>query len=118
MPLMAKLSALKPQLGGLASALGYAQGDEKAQDKSRNQLAPWRAWYKTARWVKLRQAILLRDLYTCKTCGRVASTGMVVDHVKPHRGSETLFWSEANLQVLCGSPCHSKHKQQQERSAH
>jgi 5-methylcytosine-specific restriction endonuclease McrA len=113
---MAKLTALKPSLGNIAPRLGYASGDEKAQDKSRNQLAPWRAWYKTTRWTKLRQTILLRDLYTCAMCGRIASTGMVVDHIKPHRGSAALFWSEANLQVLCGSPCHSKHKQQQERA--
>ena len=113
---MAKLSALRPQLGSIAPSLGYAQGDERAADKARDQMAPWRAWYKTARWVKLRQRILRRDLYTCAMCRRIASTGMVVDHIQPHRGNETLFWSETNLQVLCGSPCHSKHKQQQERA--
>jgi 5-methylcytosine-specific restriction protein A len=100
----------------LAPAIGYAQGDAKAGDKERNQLAPWRSWYKTARWLKLRQVILLRDLYTCQMCGRMGSTGMVVDHVKPHRGSERLFWSESNLQVLCASPCHSQHKQALERA--
>jgi hypothetical protein len=36
-------------------------------------------------------------------CGRIASTGMVVDHIKPHRGSEALFRTEQTLQVLCGS---------------
>jgi hypothetical protein len=40
---------------------------------------------------------------------------MVVDHVRPHRGSEALFWDEGNPQVLCGSPCHSKHKHAIER---
>lgn len=111
-----KLGALKPSLGSIAPRLGYAQGDEKAQDRNRDQLAPWRSWYKTTRWTKLRQTILVRDLYTCRMCGRIASTGMVVDHIEPHRGSEALFWDERNLQVLCGSPCHSKHKQQQERA--
>src|SRR3569832_196419 len=111
-----KLGSLKPALGGIAPRLGYASGDTKAQDRSRDQLAPWRAWYKTTRWTKLRQQILLRDLYTCQMCGRLGSTGMVVDHIKPHRGSEHLFWDETNLQTLCASPCHSKHKQQQERA--
>jgi hypothetical protein len=33
--------------------------------------APWRAQYKTARWQRLRVAVLLRDLFTCKMCGRL-----------------------------------------------
>lgn len=113
---MGKLKALKPAIGTLAPRIGYMPGDTKAQDRSRNQLAPWRAWYRTARWARLRQTILLRDLYQCQMCKRISSTGMVVDHIKPHRGSEALFWDEQNLQVLCASPCHSKHKQAQERA--
>lgn len=113
---MGKLTNLRSSIGTLSPGIGYAPGDTKAADKSRNQLAPWRAWYKTARWLKLRQVILLRDLYRCQMCGRVSSTGMVVDHVRPHRGDEHLFWDEGNLQVLCGSPCHSKHKQALERA--
>jgi 5-methylcytosine-specific restriction protein A len=113
---MGRLKALTPQIGSLAPRIGYMPGDEKAQDRSRSQLAPWRAWYRTARWQSLRQAVLLRDLYTCRMCGRIGVTGMVVDHIKPHRGSECLFWDEGNLQVLCASPCHSKHKQAQERA--
>ena len=113
---MGRLGNLKPSLTGIAPSLGYVPGDIKAQDKSRDQLAPYRAWYKTTRWIKLRQVILLRDLYTCQMCGRIGSTGMVVDHKKPHRGSAALFWSEGNLQVLCASPCHSKHKQTLERA--
>jgi 5-methylcytosine-specific restriction protein A len=113
---MPKLTALRPTLGSIAPSLGYIPGDTKAQDKSRDQFAPWRAWYKTTRWTKLRQVILLRDLYTCQMCGRISTTGMVVDHKAPHRGNAALFWSEANLQVLCSSPCHSKHKQALERS--
>lgn len=31
----------------------------------------------------------------------------VVDHIKPHRGDETLFWDRANWQPLC-KPCHDK----------
>lgn len=113
---MGKLGTLRPSLGTSAPRLGYAQGDTRAQDKSRDQLAPWRAWYKTARWTKLRRAILVRDLFTCQMCGRVSASGMTVDHIRPHRGNETLFWDERNLQVLCSSPCHSKHKQAQERA--
>jgi hypothetical protein len=67
-----KPTALKPTLGTIAPQLGYVSGDEKAQDQSRNQLAPWRAWYKTTRSATRRQTILLRDLYT-------------LQYVRPHR---------------------------------
>jgi 5-methylcytosine-specific restriction protein A len=113
---MGKLTSLRPALGSIVPALGYIPGDTKAQDKHRDQLAPWRAWYKTTRWTKLRQVILLRDLYTCAMCGHVGAKGMTVDHIKPHRGNAALFWSEGNLQVLCTSPCHNKHKQAKERA--
>ncbi|MER2536042.1 MAG: HNH endonuclease signature motif containing protein [Rhizobiaceae bacterium] len=79
---------------------------------------PWRAWYKTARWVKLRLAILLRDLYTCRMCRRIEPdmSKLVCDHVKPHRGDERLFWDESNLQTLC-RPCHDRAKQREEQAS-
>jgi 5-methylcytosine-specific restriction endonuclease McrA len=80
---------------------------------------PWKAWYKTARWQRLRAAILLRDLYQCQRaeCGRIeGNTSLLVcDHITPHRGSDALFWDEGNLQCLC-KPCHDRLKQQQEQS--
>jgi 5-methylcytosine-specific restriction endonuclease McrA len=77
---------------------------------------PWRRWYKLARWVKLRERVLIRDLFTCADCGRIhpGKGTAAVDHIKAHRGNEALFWDEDNLQVLCISPCHAKHKQSQE----
>lgn len=77
----------------------------------------WRKWYKTARWRKLRAAVLLRDVYTCGMCGRLQgdTSQLVADHRRPHRGDERLFWDEGNLWTLCKSPCHDKHKQRIER---
>lgn len=78
---------------------------------------PWKAKYHTKRWRDLRQEVLIRDCYTCQQCKRVcmgkspAPTSPVVDHVRPHRGDDRLFWSKANLQTLCKSPCHDQHKQ-------
>jgi 5-methylcytosine-specific restriction protein A len=112
---MGRLKALRSTVAPLAPRVGFIQGDEKAQDKSRNMMAPWRAWYKTARWTSLRKVILVRDLYTCHMCGRIAYKGMVVDHKVPHRGNEARFWDENNLQVLCQT-CHSGEKQRQEQS--
>ena len=80
--------------------------------------APWRKWYKTARWQKLRLIVFARDLFTCQMveCGRVVSNTakLVCDHRRPHRGDEGRFWDEQNLQTLC-KPCHDKLKQAEEQ---
>ena len=59
-----------------------------------------------ARWERER-ARFLRDNPLCvehERNGRVAEA-TVVDHVKPHRGDQSLFWTRANWQSLC-KPCH------------
>jgi len=75
----------------------------------------WRKWYKTARWQKLRWAVLGRDLFTCQKCKRVEadSSKLVADHRKRHRGTAELFWDIANLWTLC-KPCHDSWKQAEE----
>jgi 5-methylcytosine-specific restriction protein A len=113
---MGKLKALPPRVQLQAPRLGFVQGDAKAADRARNTANSWRAWYKTKRWEETRQRVLVRDLFTCAMCSRMSATGMVVDHIRAHRGNEALFWDEGNLQVLCASPCHNKHKQQIERA--
>lgn len=79
---------------------------------------PWRAWYHLARWRKLRWAILVRDLFTCRICKRVEGNTalLVADHIRPHRGDERLFWDEANLQCLCAA-CHNRVKQAEEQAS-
>lgn len=85
------------------------------------------------RWQKAR-ATFLRDHPFCVYClresGIVATTvaetilecaarrltvpyGNVVDHVRPHRGDQTLFWDTSNWQTLC-SRHHNRDKQRQE----
>lgn len=119
---MAKLSALKPQLGSIAPALGYAQGDEKAQDKSRNQLAPWRAWYNTARWQKLRHQVFIRDLYTCQRTGVLAigkypaPNSPVANHKRKHNGNPALFWDIDNIETITKAE-HDSIVQAEERKA-
>jgi len=111
---MAKLSTLKSDLNRLPKSLGYAVDAHGHSDRAE----PWRAWYKTVRWRRLRWAILVRDLFTCQMpeCGRLIANAsdLVADHIKPHRGNETLFWDETNLQTLCRW-CHSGPKQAEER---
>lgn len=81
-------------------------------------IAPWRGWYKTARWRALRSTTLLRDLYTCQKCGRLeGNTSLLVcDHKQPHRGSPALFWDQGNLWTLCQS-CHASTKQAEEQDS-
>lgn len=64
---------------------------------------PWRKWYHTAHWTRLRLVVLARDPI-CKACGRAASA--VVDHIKAHKGLWALFVDLANLQGLCAT-CHN-----------
>lgn len=57
---------------------------------------------------KIRQRIGLRDLYTCRICGRVTAHGEV-DHVVPlHMGGQE---SDENRQWLC----HDCHRLKSER---
>jgi 5-methylcytosine-specific restriction protein A len=53
----------------------------------------------------------LREHRFCRRCGKAAA---LVDHIRPHRGDQALFWERTNWQALCG-PCHSSGKQRDER---
>lgn len=67
-------------------------------------------FYWTPRWRSARQRFL-QSHPLCRMCEQddriVAAT--VVDHIRPHRGNETLFWDEHNWQPLCND-CHTRHK--------
>jgi 5-methylcytosine-specific restriction protein A len=99
--------------------LGRMPNDEKARDRYRRDAQPWRAWYNTAPWRRLRMDIFTRDLFTCQMvrCGLIErnTSKLVCDHVKPHRGDKVLFWDPENLQTLC-KPCHDGTKQREEMS--
>ena len=88
--------------------------------KRRDQTQPYRAWYKTAEWRKLREKVLKRDLYTCQQTGVLligkypTPNSAVVDHIKPHRGDPALFWDENNLQAM-SKGYHDRLKQSEER---
>ncbi len=88
--------------------------------KRRDQSQPWRAWYKTSEWRKLREKVLKRDLYTCQQTDTLligkypAPNSAVVDHIKPHRGDPALFWDETNLQAM-SKEYHDRLKQSEER---
>lgn len=115
---MVKLKAVTSRLSSLPPAIAYLDTPSMSVAANRSLFSPWRKWYATTRWRKLRMKILGRDLFTCQRpeCGRVTSdtSQLVADHRKPHRGDEALFWDEDNLQTLC-KPCHDGAKQREER---
>ena len=116
---MARLKTLKPRLGTARSRLGNSPSSERDRSRQRDKSAPWRAWYKTARWQRLRKKILARDKYQCQVTGDLligthpAPNSPVVDHKVPHRGDEKLFWDEDNLQAV-SKKYHDSEKQKQE----
>lgn len=115
---MGKLTAARGRLGATPHRLSEASGPGPIRPGA----APWKAWYKTARWQALRRLVIARDGATCRRCQRVCfgrypdDSSPVVDHIRPHRGDAALFWDEANLQLLCKSPCHDQAKQAEEQA--
>jgi 5-methylcytosine-specific restriction endonuclease McrA len=103
-----KLSQLRPQIGRLPPMLGPAPGDEKDRNRYRADREPWRAWYQTARWKRLRLRVFTRDMFTCRECGCIEmdTSKLVAHHSKPHRGDERKFWDEdGNIVTVCQT-CH------------
>ena len=58
-----------------------------------------------ARWHTLRMAVLERDGYECRSCGKRRGR-MEIDHIRPVRTHPALAYDPANLQALCTS-CHT-----------
>lgn len=60
------------------------------------------------RWQKVSKAYLQAHplCVECMKNGRYVRA-TVVDHIKPHRGDQRLFWDEENWQALC-KECHDR----------
>ena len=100
---------------GCVVASGQKCAHMVAADKARKarfdqQRPPARERGYNTKWEKERAAYLKAHPY-CRMCG---APSRVVDHIKPHKGDQRLFWSRSNWQPLC-TPCHSSRKQSQER---
>jgi 5-methylcytosine-specific restriction endonuclease McrA len=116
---IAKLKSLTPRIVSVTSRVNVLtrQERERGRDRQRDAGQPWRQWYKTARWQRLRWSVLVRDAFTCRICDQVEAdtSQLVADHRLPHHGGPVLFWDEANLQCLC-KICHDGEKRRLERS--
>ena len=112
---MARLPRMTPRLAASRLVLA-APKDEAGRTRYRREVTPWRKWYDTARWKRLRWSVLLRDLFICQMCKRTEAdtSKLVADHKVPHRGDPALFWDAEQVQCLCKS-CHDSRKQAEER---
>lgn len=100
----------------IADRTRSAADDRRVYDAVRQASEPWRAWYKTAAWLRMREAQLAAEPL-CRMClaeGRTTPAS-VADHPKPHRGDPALFWGQ-KLDSLC-KPHHDRDKQAQEKRA-
>jgi len=117
---MVRLTVARSRLGAVKPRLGSEPQSEAERARSRDRAQVWRAWYKTARWQKLRRVVLKRDGYTCQQTGALlmgtypADDSAVVDHKVPHRGDPALFWDIENLQAV-SKGYHDSTKQSLER---
>ena len=120
---MPKLRNIGTTLSIASPKLAYAQGDKRAADRSREQLAPWRLWYRTARWQRLRHEAFLRDGYVCQRSGILcigrhpAPNSPVANHKKPHKGDPALFWDINNIETV-SKQVHDSLIQAEERRAY
>lgn len=67
------------------------------------------AWRRARKWFLAQHPLCVM----CQAQGRV-SAATVVDHIRPHRGDQVLFWDRDNWQALCAT-CHNSIKQAAER---
>lgn len=110
------------RLGRAQSRLRGAPVTEAERSRQRDDAAPWRAWYRSARWRALRLEVLRRAGWQCEQTGVMlvgkhpAPNSPVIDHIKPHRGDPERFWDSDNLQAVA-KEWHDGEKQRQERAA-
>lgn len=77
--------------------------------------SPWHHLYNTKRWYRLRYHQLQKQpLCEFHLKRNQVISASVVDHIKPHKGDETLFHNPENLQSLC-KRCHDSVKQRMEK---
>jgi 5-methylcytosine-specific restriction protein A len=72
--------------------------------------------YTTSRWRSARKRFLSKNPLCVDHQRRgLIVQAVIVDHIRPHKQDETLFWDENNWQPLC-KRCHDSNKQRFERS--
>lgn len=78
----------------------------EAEDRDRRGTSTQRGY--DSRWTKARRTFLSSHPL-CRRCegdGTITAAS-VVDHIRPHKGDQALFWDTTNWQPLC-APCHNR----------
>ena len=76
---------------------GYDQHRESASKRGYNR-----------RWQIVSKAYLANHPFCVRCLERGVHThAIVVDHIVPHKGNQSLFWDKSNWQPLC-KQCHDK----------
>lgn len=106
-----KLLKIAPRLLTVGNRLPTMQAGSWRTDKQSAAQRGYGHKWRSARTDYLRAHPL------CVYCQRVGRTTAadVVDHITPHRGDMSLFWSRSNWQSLC-SNCHNTVKAGEERA--
>lgn len=64
------LKSAPPRIGAAPVRIAPSvDGTEAARHRRRDAEQPWRAWYKTARWQRLKREVHARDGYVCQRTG-------------------------------------------------
>lgn len=115
---VAKLRSLAPRVKSVGERVSVFSRSERelGRNRRRDDDQPWRRWYKTARWQKLRMSVLIAHEFTCEMCGCVKgdTSQLVCDHIDPHGGDHEKFWN-GPFQALC-KECHDSRKQSIDRA--
>lgn len=84
--------------------------------EARRAERPYRAWYKTARWRRIRREQLDKEpfCWMCRERG-VVTWATICNHSTPHRGDPARFWA-GPFDSLC-KPCHDGEQQRRELAA-
>ena len=79
----------------------------RRERKPDNRLSAYKRGYNTA-WQRASKAYLIKHPF-CVECLKhgIHTKATVVDHIKPHKGDNSLFWDKNNWQPLC-KPCHDR----------
>ncbi len=69
-------------------------------------------FYKSKKWINLRNYVRLRDNYTCQHCKRlIVKDKWIVDHIveinEKNKNDNEILYNKNNLELLCIS-CHNK----------
>lgn len=91
---MPRIKTLQPKIGGIKQ-----HRFPREKTAARGYGARWQR----ARLQFLAQHPLCRE---CQSQGRV-TVATVVDHVRPHKGDQVLFWDRLNWAPAC-APCHNR----------